>query len=115
MHYAGETRFGVFDRQLILSALAKPLHAATYENADLIRQAATLYLGFIKNHPWIGGNKRTASAIVDAFLMLNGFKITAMRSEVLELVLAIESDRFQIDEIEIGFVFGSILQCSDKH
>jgi prophage maintenance system killer protein len=37
----GETRFGVFDRNLIESALARPQHAATYENADLIRQAST--------------------------------------------------------------------------
>jgi death on curing protein len=75
MRRTGETRFGVEDRTLILSALARPRHAALYENADLHRQAATLYFGFIKNHPWTGGNKRTATALVDAFLMLNGFEI----------------------------------------
>jgi death-on-curing protein len=46
---------------LIESVLARPQQAAAYENADLIRQAATLYFGLVKNHPWVGGNKRTSS------------------------------------------------------
>jgi death on curing protein len=100
MRLAGETRFGVEDRNLILSALARPRHAATYESADLVRQAATLYFGFIRNHPWTGGNKRTASAIVDAFLMLNGLEIDAQIHEILDLVLGIQSDRYGVDEIE---------------
>jgi hypothetical protein len=42
LHFAlmkiwGETRFGVENRDLIESALARPKHAAIYENADLIR------------------------------------------------------------------------------
>ncbi len=37
MRKIGETRFGVFDRNLIESALARPKHAAIYENADIIR------------------------------------------------------------------------------
>ena len=64
MRYFGESHFGVDDRALIESALARPKHAAVYENADLIRQAATLCYGLIKNHPWVGGNKRTATAIM---------------------------------------------------
>ncbi len=100
MRAVGEIRYGVYDRDLIKSALARPQHAAKYENADIIRQAATLYFGFIKNHPWLGGNKRTASAIVDAFLMLNDYQIEASKSEIIELVLAIEADRFDVAEIE---------------
>jgi hypothetical protein len=61
MRRRGETRFGVFEPALIKSALARPRHAAIYENADLFRQAATLCFGLIKNHPWAGGNKRTAT------------------------------------------------------
>ena len=48
MRYFGESQFGVDDRTLIESALARPKHAAVYENADLIRQAATLCFGLIK-------------------------------------------------------------------
>jgi len=52
-----ETRYGVFDRALLESTLVRPRQSATYERADLIRQAAALFLGLIKNHPWVGGNK----------------------------------------------------------
>ena len=57
LHFAlmktwGETRFGVESRDLIESALARPKHAAVYEKADIVRQAATLCFGLIKNHPW---------------------------------------------------------------
>jgi death-on-curing family protein len=72
LHFAlmkswGETRFGVESRDLIESALARPRHSAIYENADIIRQAATLCFGLIKNHPWTSGNKRTASFLMEEF------------------------------------------------
>lgn len=103
MMVSGEVRFGVADRSLIESALARPQQAATYENADLIRQAATLCFGLIKNHPWAGGNKRTATALVDEFLFRNGFEIQASLNEIINLVLAVESDQYQIDEIEMWY------------
>lgn len=100
MKAVGEKRYGVDQHDLIESALARPNQAAVYENADLVRQAATLYFGLIKNHPWLGGNKRTATIPVDAFLMLNGFQILASSGETIELVLAIEANKFGVDEIE---------------
>lgn len=100
MQHFGEIRYGVDQLSLIESALARPQQAATYENADLIRQAATLYFGLIKNHPWLGGNKRTATVLVDEFLYLNGFEIKVTIQETIKLVLAIESDEFKVDEIE---------------
>jgi len=100
MRKVGEVRFGVFDKTLIESALARPQNAAAYENADLTRQAATLLYGLIKNHPWEGGNKRTATFLTSLFLKRNGCKIVAPTSELVEMVLAIESDAWKIDEIE---------------
>lgn len=100
MRRVGETRFGVFDRKLVESALARPQHAATYENSDLIRQAATLLLGLIKNHPWEGGNKRTATSLTNLFLKRNGYKIAAPTSELIDLCLKVESDKWKVDEIE---------------
>jgi death on curing protein len=100
MKRLNEIRFGVDSRALIESALARPQQSATYENADLVRQSATLYFGLIKNHPWLGGNKRTATALIDEFLYRNGYEIQCEISEIIELVLAIESDKFKVDEIE---------------
>ncbi len=101
MDLYGEIRYGVFDRDLVESALARPRHAAVYESADIVRQAATLCFGLLKNHPWVGGNKRTATTITEAFLVANGWELKASIAETIKLVLAIESDRFSVDEIEM--------------
>lgn len=100
MRRVGESRFGVFQGHLIESALARPRHSAVYEGADLVRQAATLLFGLIKNHPWEGGNKRTASLLTDLFLKRNGYKINASTGELIELSLNVEADLWNVDEIE---------------
>ncbi|MFN0124596.1 MAG: type II toxin-antitoxin system death-on-curing family toxin [Blastocatellia bacterium] len=100
MESVNEVRFGVFDRDLIESALARPRQAAVYENADILRQAATLCFGLIKSHPWTGGNKRTATALTFIFLRLNGWRLYATMDERIELVLGIEAGRYDIDNIE---------------
>jgi death-on-curing protein len=96
----GETRFGIDQRSLIESALARPQHAARYENADIIRQAATLLYGLIKNHPWLGGNKRTATTLLRRFLELNGYRKNWTNAEQIELALSVEADTWKVDEIE---------------
>jgi death-on-curing protein len=100
MRYLGETRFGVFDHTLIKSALGRPRWTATFAGADLPSQAATLLYGLIKNHPWVGGNKRTATAVVDLFLQRNGLEIIAGVDELVELVLEVEADKWLLPEIE---------------
>lgn len=96
----GETRIGIAEPNLIESALARPKHAAFYENADIIRQSATLLFGLIKNHPWHGGNKRTATALTDSFLYRNGYDLNVTLSEIIELSLNVEADIWKVDEIE---------------
>lgn len=100
MRYLGEARYGVFDRSLVESALGRPRQAAAYESADLTAQAATLLYGLIRNHPWVGGNKRTATALTQLFLRRNGAKITAAVGDLVELVLAVESGEWRPAEIE---------------
>jgi death-on-curing protein len=100
MRLMGEKPYGVLERSLIESALARPRHAAAYEAADLVRQAATLCFGLIKNHPWAGGNKRTATAIMRIFLRLNSHKLVARTSEQIEMVLAVESNNWHVSEVE---------------
>jgi len=96
----GEIRFGVDSRDLIKSALARPKQAAFYENADVSRQAATLCFGLIKNHPWLGGNKRTATHLTEIFLELNNFRLNYELVEIVELSLNVESDVWKVNEIE---------------
>jgi death on curing protein len=95
-----EVRFGVDRKDLLESALARPQQSSAYENSDLIRQAATMCFGLIKNHPWLGGNKRTASFLMETFLEMNDLELIAENKEIVELVLAIEADLANVDEIE---------------
>ena len=101
MQILGETRYGVDFRELLDSALARPKNEAEYNNADVIRQAASLCFGLIKNHPWRGGNKRTATTLMLRFLELNGVGRKWTTSEQIELVLAVESDEWKVDEIDV--------------
>ena len=100
MRAVGEKRIGIFDASLIESALARPKHAAFYENAGIARQAATLLFGLIKNHPWNGGNKRTATYLTEEFLFLNGYELVCSIADKIEMVLAVEADALKVDEIE---------------
>ena len=100
MRSLGEERYGVFARSLMKSALARPRQAAAYRQAGIHAQAATLLYGFIKNHPWVGGNKRTATALTQIFLRRNGHRIDARLEDLLELVHAVESGRWQAEEAE---------------
>lgn len=95
MRALDETRFGIFDRTLLESALARPKKAAAYGDADLPAQAATLCFG-LKNHPWVGGNKRTATHLTDYFLRLNGWEIIATPAAVVQMVLSLESERMDL-------------------
>ncbi len=100
MRTLGEVRYGVDHRDLIESALARPQNSAVYANADIIRQSATLLFGLIKNHPWLGGNKRTATTLLRRFLELNGYQKNWTIVEQIEMVLAVEADKWKVDEIE---------------
>lgn len=100
MRHWGETRCGVFSRSLVESALSRPQQAAFYDDADLIKQAATLCYGLIKNHPWVGGNKRTATTLVQVFLIRNGMKLIAASNDLVELVSYVEADQWRVEEIE---------------
>ena len=100
MQRLGETQLVMFDRGLVDSALSRPRNAAEHENADLIRQSAALCLGVIKDRPWNCGNKRMAAILTDRFLYMNGMKVSASTTQVIEMAVSIETDRWSIDNIE---------------
>ncbi|HEX6188948.1 MAG TPA: type II toxin-antitoxin system death-on-curing family toxin [Pyrinomonadaceae bacterium] len=81
----------MFDRALLQSSLARPQHASKYAQSDLAAQAATLCYGLIKNHPWVGGNKRTATHLTDHFLRINGSEIIATTDEMVNMVNDVDS------------------------
>jgi prophage maintenance system killer protein len=51
------------------------------------------------NDPWLGGNKRTATILVDRFLHLNCMELHTTVNDTVELALAIEADRWDFNAI----------------
>lgn len=104
MEFHQETRCGLNSREMLESALARPQNAAVYENADLLRQAATLYFGLVKNRIWRGGNKRTATILLKQFLELNGWQPAWTLEEIIKLGRNVDNDIWRVDEIEIWLI-----------
>tara|TARA_R110002095_G_scaffold206687_1_gene190939 strand:- start:2121 stop:2510 length:390 start_codon:yes stop_codon:yes gene_type:complete len=68
---------GARDITLLQSALGKPQNLENYESPDIAALAASYGYGISRNHPFNDGNKRTAFVVVELFLMLNGYELTA--------------------------------------
>lgn len=80
---------GVRDRSLLEASLARPRHQFSYrEDVSLFTLAAAYGFALCRNHPFADGNKRTAFMAMYVFLGLNGYGLTAPKSEV---VLVMES------------------------
>ena len=82
---------GIRDLNALESAVAQP--RMTFDRKDLYatvgEKAAALGFSMILNHPFIDGNKRIGHAVVETFLLLNGFEIDAPVDEQERTVLAI--------------------------
>jgi death-on-curing protein len=81
---------GVRDQALLAPALARPRQIAGYEpEADIVRLAAALTFGVVRNHPFVDGNKRTGFVIGVLFLELNGFRFGASEEAATSQVMAL--------------------------
>jgi death-on-curing protein len=82
---------GVRDQGLLESALAQP--QATFSgqllHETIAEQAAAYLYHLAMNHPFIDGNKRTAFAVMDTFLRLNGYSLNLSDQQAYELVIQV--------------------------
>jgi death-on-curing protein len=74
-----------------LGALEPALHRPQTGYYDtIIHEAAALFESLMQNHPFVDGNKRVAFAVVDVFLRINGYGIsapsTAIYSQTIKLL-----------------------------
>lgn len=68
---------GIKSIALLESAMAAPINLHAYEDhASLIRLGAHLAHAIARNHAFVDGNKRTATAALLMFLYVNGCWIT---------------------------------------
>lgn len=80
---------GLRDEGLLDSALAQP-QATMFEedlHQDILEMAAAYAYHLCQNHVFIDGNKRIALVVLDTFLQLNGWEITAGERTVYSLML----------------------------
>lgn len=85
---------------ILASTLARPRNLATYEEADLTWQAASLLWGMIHNHPFADGNKRAGLHIAFTFARVNGLAIVAPEDAVVELGYAVAEGRWDEKAVE---------------
>ena len=80
---------GVRDHGLLESALARPQNLAAYGDPDVAALAASYAFGIAKNHPFVDGNKRTALVVLEFFLALNSYVLTADDVQCVVTILAL--------------------------
>ncbi len=84
-------RVGLREPALLDSALAQPkmtagrkfLHKTTFD------KAAAYGFHICKNHPFVDGNKRVALVVMDMFLQLNGWEISASEEETYPMMISL--------------------------
>src|SRR5262249_18729431 len=87
--HGGQT--GVRDQGL-LESLARPQQILAYAGKPRLTQLAAAYsVGIAKNHPFLDGNKRTAWVVCATFLEVNGQRVIADQSAVVEIMLGISA------------------------
>lgn len=87
---------GLKDENALESALARAINKAAYGETDIHVLAAAYLYGFVKNHPFSDGNKRTGYLAAFTFLYINGWLIEADQAEIIEFVLEVAAG--EIDE-----------------
>jgi death-on-curing protein len=96
---------GVRDEGLLESALAQP--QATFGGQFLHRtiseQAAAYLYHIAMNHPFIDSNKRTAFAVTDTFLRLNGCTLNLTDDRAYDLVMRVARGTMTKEELTTEF------------
>jgi death-on-curing protein len=82
---------GIRDAGLLDSAVAMPRQqfGGEYLHADLASQAAAYLFHICRNHAFIDGNKRSALASAELFVMLNGRALEATNEELVDFTLGV--------------------------
>ena len=96
---------GVRDEGLLESALAQPqaTFGGQFLHPTISEQAAAYLYHIAMNHPFIDGNKRTAFAVTDTFLRLNGCALNLTDDRVYDLVMRVAGGTMTKEELSTEF------------
>ena len=92
---------GILDLALLLSAIARP--QASFDDKDLypdiFSKAAALMDSLIRNHPFMGGNKRTGIAAACMFLSRNRCRVIANNDEMRDFTFIIAQSKLSFEDM----------------
>lgn len=96
---------GVRDEGLLESALAQPkaTFGGQFLHPTISEQAAAYLYHIAMNHPFIDGNKRTAFAVMDTFLRLNGCTLSLTDDRAYDLVMRVARGTMTKEELSTEF------------
>ncbi len=92
---------GIRDKGLLESALSHPQNLFSYDNPSIYDLATAYAERIAKNHPFIDGNKRTAYVVMNLFLRLNGYKLTAPKAERVVKMVQLATNKINIAEFAV--------------
>jgi death-on-curing protein len=92
---------GIRDEGLLESALAQPqaTFAGELLHPTIDKQAAAYLYHLAMNHPFIDGNKRTAFAVMDTFLRLNGYSLNLTNEQAYDLVMQVAQSQMSKSDL----------------
>ena len=96
---------GLRDEGLLESALAQPkaTFGGQFLHPTISEQAAAYLYHIAMNHPFIDGNKRTAFAVTDTFLRLNGCALNLTDDRAYDLVMRVARGTMTKEELSREF------------
>ncbi|WP_414585078.1 type II toxin-antitoxin system death-on-curing family toxin [Scytonema sp. PCC 10023] len=104
---------GIRDEGLLESALAQPqaTFAGELLHPTIHEQAAAYLYHLAMNHPFIDGNKRTAFAVMDTFLRLNGYSLNLTNEQAYDLVMQVAEGQMSKSDLA-GCLEKAIALCN---
>jgi death-on-curing protein len=96
---------GARDLGLLESAIgnAEATFDGQFLHETVFAMAAAYLYSICRNHPFLDGNKRTATAAAMTFLDMNGIDITAMEDDLYELVIGVAEGRVSKAAVAVFF------------
>ncbi|UCD83649.1 MAG: type II toxin-antitoxin system death-on-curing family toxin [Deltaproteobacteria bacterium] len=96
----------VRDYGLLESAVTMPAarYGGEFLHCGVPAMAASYLFHICKNHPFVDGNKRTAVAAAEIFLLINGMHLTATNEELEHLTIGVVEGTTSKDEVTAFFV-----------
>jgi death-on-curing protein len=82
-------RTGIRSRELLGSALQRPINKEAYSDPSAGKLAAACAFGLSKDHPFHDGNKRTALVVAETFLELNGYELNADDQDCYRIIMGV--------------------------